>query len=59
MRRPVTALVTSMLLSVVTLWASIVASYQTNLPVGFFVGTFSALVYVAARVATQWLGRRA
>jgi zinc/manganese transport system permease protein len=58
-RRPVTALVTSMLLSVVTLWASIVASYQTNLPVGFFVGTFSALVYVAARVATQWLGRRA
>jgi ABC-type Mn2+/Zn2+ transport system permease subunit len=48
-----------MLLSVVTLWASIAASYQTNLPVGFFVGTFSALVYVAARVATQRLSRRA
>jgi zinc/manganese transport system permease protein len=51
-RRPFQALVVSMGLAVVTLWVSIAASYQTNLPVGFFVGVLSAVVYVVARVAT-------
>jgi zinc/manganese transport system permease protein len=58
-RRPASALAMSMALSVATLWVSIASSYQTNLPVGFFVGTLSALVYVVARSATQWRGRRA
>jgi len=48
-----------MSLSVATLWVSIAASYQTNLPVGFFVGSLSALVYVVARVLTQWRRRSA
>jgi zinc/manganese transport system permease protein len=58
-RRPGTALTASMSLSVATLWVSIAASYQTNLPVGFFVGSLSALVYVVARVLTQWRRRSA
>ena len=58
-RRPASALGLSMGLSVVTLWVSIALSYQTNLPVGFFVGTLSALLYVAARAATQRRSRRA
>ena len=52
-RRPGSALAASMVLSVATLWASIAASYQTNLPIGFFVGSLSALVYVIARVLTR------
>jgi hypothetical protein len=48
-----------MAMSVVTLWLSIAASYQTNLPVGFYVGTLSALVYVVARVLTLTRPRRA
>jgi zinc/manganese transport system permease protein len=51
-RRPFQALVLSMVLAVGTLWVSVAASYQTNLPVGFFVGVLSAVVYVVARVAT-------
>jgi zinc/manganese transport system permease protein len=58
-RRPASALVVSMGLSVATLWVSIASSYQTNLPVGFFVGSLSALVYVVARAATQLRARRA
>lgn len=58
-RRPLQALATSMVMSVLTLWVSIAASYQTNLPVGFYVGTVSALVYVAARVRTLTRARRA
>jgi zinc/manganese transport system permease protein len=51
-RRPFRALVVSMGLAVGTLWVSIAASYQTNLPVGFFVGVLGAVVYAVARVAT-------
>ena len=58
-RGPGTALALSMVLSVSTLWASIAASYQTNLPVGFFVGTLSAALYIVARVATRDASRRA
>ena len=58
-RRPASALVTSMGLAVATLWVSIAASFWSDLPVGFFVGTISALVYVAARLATRLTSRRA
>ncbi|NNN08086.1 MAG: metal ABC transporter permease [Acidimicrobiaceae bacterium] len=58
-RRPSTALVGSMALSVMTLWVSIALSYATNLPVGFFVGTLSAILYIAVRAATQLSARRA
>jgi zinc/manganese transport system permease protein len=56
-RRPATALTTSMALSVATLWAAIALAYQTNLPVGFFVGSLSAGVYVAVRVVARWRAR--
>lgn len=58
-RRPASALAVSMGLSVATLWVSIASAYQTNLPVGFFVGTLSALLYVVVRAATQLKARRA
>ncbi len=58
-RRPASALAGSMILSVLTLWVSIAASYETNLPVGFYVGTLSALVYVGVRAATRVRTRRA
>lgn len=58
-RRPASALAVSVALSVLTLWVSIASSYQTNLPVGFYVGALSALVYVVARVASQRVRRRA
>lgn len=58
-RRPGSALAASMMLSAVTLWVSIAASYQSNLPVGFFVGSLSALTYVAARLLTRGRVRRA
>jgi zinc/manganese transport system permease protein len=57
-RRPFTALVASVGLSVATLWVSIAASYQTNLPVGFYVGVLSAGVYVVARITTRRSLRR-
>ncbi len=58
-RRPGRALALSVALSVVTLWASIAASYVTNLPVGFFVGTLSALLYVVVRLLARPRARRA
>lgn len=48
--RPASALGLSVVLSLVTLWVSIASSYATNLPIGFFVGSLSALLYVVARV---------
>lgn len=47
-----------MLIALVTVWAAIAASYQTNYPVGFFVGTISAAGYAAGRAWTAWIGRQ-
>lgn len=47
--RPLVALAASVGLALVTVWASIALSYLTNWPIGFFVGTASALCYGAAR----------
>jgi zinc/manganese transport system permease protein len=41
-----------------TVWAAIAFSYETNWPVGFFVGTGSAFWYVLARVSAHWFGRK-
>jgi zinc/manganese transport system permease protein len=49
--RPYAALAISTALALVIIWAGIAASYLTNLPIGFFVGTFSALTYGAGRLA--------
>lgn len=53
--RPPTAMCISVVLALATVWAAIALSYETNYPVGFFVGTLSALTYAAGRV---WSARR-
>ena len=39
----------SVAIALVTVWGAIALSYETNYPVGFFVGTISALAYAAGR----------
>jgi zinc/manganese transport system permease protein len=48
--RPVVAMLLSVGISLLTVWASIALSYTTNWPVGFFVGTIGALSYGLGRV---------
>ena len=55
---PLVAMGLSVLLALATAWTAIAISYQTNLPVGFFVGTFSALAYAVGRAWTAWQQRR-
>lgn len=37
-------------LALMTVWVSIAASYEFNLPIGFFVGSLAAVVYLVARL---------
>jgi zinc/manganese transport system permease protein len=57
--RPAGALAGSVLIALVTVWAAIASSYVTDWPVGFFVGTFSALVYGVGRVCGAIMSRGA
>jgi zinc/manganese transport system permease protein len=50
--RPPVAIGLSVLVALVTVWAAIAVSYETNLPVGFFVGAISAFGYLGARAWT-------
>jgi zinc/manganese transport system permease protein len=43
--RPGLALLGSVAIALVTVWAAIASAYEMNWPVGFFVGTFSAAWY--------------
>src|SRR5579884_1273791 len=52
--RPALAAGLSVVLALATAWSSTACSYLSNWPVGFFVGTFSALVYAAGRLAGRW-----
>ncbi len=52
--RPGFALIASVIIAVVTVWAGIACSYVTNWPVGFFVATFSATWYGVGRGYTRW-----
>jgi zinc/manganese transport system permease protein len=56
--RPLLALGLSVVLAVATVWAAIAASYVTNWPVGFFVGTIGAACYAAGRGWTAVRSRR-
>ncbi len=49
--RPGVALALSVAIAVATVWLSIALSYQTNWPLGFFVGTIGALFYLIGLVA--------
>jgi zinc/manganese transport system permease protein len=48
--RPGVAMALSVVISLAVVWFAIAASYETDWPVGFFVGTGSAAVFIAARL---------
>jgi zinc/manganese transport system permease protein len=52
--RPVLAMVLSVGIALITVWAAIAASYLYNWPVGFFVGALAALSYGAGRIWAAW-----
>jgi zinc/manganese transport system permease protein len=52
--RPSIAIGLSVLFALLTVWVAIAASYQTNLPIGFFVGTMSAFAYTIGRTWSAW-----
>ena len=52
--RPLAAMVLSAALAVVTVWASIAASFWSNWPIGFFVSGLGAVWYVAGRTWARW-----
>jgi zinc/manganese transport system permease protein len=57
--RPALAIGLSVAIAVGTAWAAIAASYETNWPVGFFVGALGAGWYAVGRIATAWRRPRA
>jgi zinc/manganese transport system permease protein len=57
--RPLVAMVLSVAIALVIVWIAIAASYETNYPVGFFVGTASAASYATGRLWAAWRTRRA
>jgi len=48
--RPWVAMTMSVAIALIVVWVAIALSYQTNWPVGFFVGTASAAAYAAGRI---------
>ncbi len=52
--RPLPAMGLSVAIALITVWSAIAASYTTNYPVGFFVGTVSALAYAIGRAWAAW-----
>jgi zinc/manganese transport system permease protein len=56
--RPAVAIALSIAIAIATVWAAIALSYQTNWPVGFFVGAISASSYACGRAWTFARGRR-
>jgi zinc/manganese transport system permease protein len=57
--RPLPAMALSVAISLIVVWASIAAAYQTNWPVGFFVGALGAACYAAGRIWPAWQRHRA
>jgi zinc/manganese transport system permease protein len=57
--RPGTALTLSVVIALATVWLSIALSYQTNWPLGFFVGTIGAAFYLIGQAARAVAPRRA
>jgi zinc/manganese transport system permease protein len=57
--RPYVAVALSVAIALAVVWTAIALSYQTNWPVGFFVGAASALSYAAARLWASGVSRRA
>lgn len=55
--RPGMAIGLTVALALATVWAAIAVSYWTNLPIGFFVGGFGALVYAVGQGYAAWRRR--
>jgi zinc/manganese transport system permease protein len=56
---PLAAVGLSVALAVLTVWIAIAAAFETNWPIGFFVGTGGALCYAVGRLVAAWRGSRA
>ena len=56
--RPLVAMILSACIALLTVWVAIAASYLYNWPIGFFVGTLSALSYGLGRGWAAWQRRR-
>jgi zinc/manganese transport system permease protein len=56
--RPLVAMALSVAIALLTVWSAIAASYTTDYPVGFFVGTVSAGAYALGRGWAAWRARR-
>ncbi|MGA2455051.1 MAG: metal ABC transporter permease [Solirubrobacteraceae bacterium] len=57
--RPLAAMALSVVIALITVWSAIAASYETNYPVGFFVGSISAGAYALGRGWAAWRRTRA
>jgi zinc/manganese transport system permease protein len=60
--RPVLAMVLAVAIALVTVWTGIAVSYQTNWPLGFFVGVMGAAFFLLGRgyaAARRWTAVRA
>jgi zinc/manganese transport system permease protein len=57
--RPLIAMALSIVVALLIVWVAIYASYETNYPVGFFVGTASAVSYALGRGWSAWRARHA
>jgi zinc/manganese transport system permease protein len=55
--RPVLAMTLSVAIALVTVWAGIAASYQSNWPLGFFVGLLGAVFFLFGRAYAAIRGR--
>jgi zinc/manganese transport system permease protein len=56
--RPLAAMALSVAIALATVWIAIAASYTTDYPVGFFVGSISAGAYALGRGWAAWRRRR-
>ncbi len=55
--RPLVAMGLSSVVALITVWVAIAVSYETNLPIGFFVGSLSAFAYAVGRAYAAWRRR--
>ena len=55
--RPALAMALSVVIAMVTVWGALALSYQSNWPVGFFVGVFGAASYALGRGAAALRSR--
>jgi zinc/manganese transport system permease protein len=56
--RPPVAMGLSVVFALATVWVAIAVSYETNLPIGFFVGAIGAFAYTVGRAWAAWQQKR-